>query len=60
VVIPVEVRRTIKIEDRDDLEIFVDNNRIILMNINLHTSACFAVVLKMLVNLREEQFVISA
>jgi transcriptional pleiotropic regulator of transition state genes len=31
VVIPIEVRRTMKIEDRDDLEIFVDNNRIILM-----------------------------
>jgi transcriptional pleiotropic regulator of transition state genes len=31
VVIPVEVRRTIKTEDREDLEIFVDNNRIILM-----------------------------
>ena len=31
VVIPVEVRRTMKIEDRDGLEIFVDNDRIILM-----------------------------
>jgi transcriptional pleiotropic regulator of transition state genes len=30
VVIPVEVRRTLEIEDRDGLEIFVDKDRIIL------------------------------
>jgi transcriptional pleiotropic regulator of transition state genes len=31
VVIPVEVRRTMEIEDRDGLEIFFDNDQIILM-----------------------------
>jgi transcriptional pleiotropic regulator of transition state genes len=31
VVIPIEVRRTLEIEERDGLEIFVDKDRIILM-----------------------------
>ena len=30
VVIPVELRRTLKIEEKDPLEIYVDNDRIIL------------------------------
>jgi len=31
VVIPMEIRRTMEIEERDGLEIFVENDRIILM-----------------------------
>ena len=30
VVIPIELRRTLKIEEKDSLEIYVDNDRIVL------------------------------
>ena len=37
IVIPIEKRRTLDVADRDDMEIFVEGNRIILQK---HESAC--------------------
>ena len=37
IVIPIEMRRTLDVAERDDIEIFVEGNRIILQK---HESAC--------------------
>ena len=45
VVIPIELRRTLDIDVKDALEIYVDADKIILKNICLHAS--FAIMQKM-------------
>ncbi len=44
IVIPIELRRTLNIGEKDLLEIYVDKNHIILKNMNLH--AYSVVILK--------------
>lgn len=39
IVIPIELRRTMDIEEKDALEIYVDNDRIILKNTNRPVSS---------------------
>lgn len=55
VVIPIELRRTLGIGEKDALEIYVDGERIMLKNMNLLVS--FAVTLKMFLIIKVKLFV---
>jgi transcriptional pleiotropic regulator of transition state genes len=57
VVIPIELRRTLEIDVKDSLEIYVDNDRIILESINHPLSVYFVDQLTQPWITKENQFV---